>query len=381
MNGQIIVTGANILRNPAVNTNSNGGNDGQGTLRVQNGQQAFDADDIVVFDVLNLTADGEVSGASAFTGITVYEDLSAFQAGTAKFTYTPQNPGQTANVQNDISGLGDGYVRFNANVLRSSDPGAPNINQLFVAGGRDLLTEIAAGPIFFDRNQDFDFDGDGAIDPGTIEEGNNQYFAGTGSAICFVTGTLILTPNGAVPVERLHAGDRVITRDHGAQPIQWVGAQPIPPVRAAAPIRFDTGALDNDRPLLVSPNHRILLSGPDVALICDAPEVLIGAKKLVGAAGVSVARGDGLSYHHMLCAHHELIYADGALAETLHPGRQALRAMSDLGLAVPLSAARSASALVRPEATPAQAALLRQLYAPNTLSTTGRNRPIVASTS
>ncbi|MEL6587629.1 MAG: type I secretion protein, partial [Pseudomonadota bacterium] len=152
MDGQIIVTGANVLRNPAIGTNSSGGNDGQGTLRIENGQPVFAPDDIVVFDVANVTAAGEVSGASGFVGITVFEDAAAFAAGTPKFTYVPQNPGQQANVQSDLSGLGDGYVRFNANVLISRDPGAPNFNQLIVAGGRDLVSDIQDGPVLFDRN-------------------------------------------------------------------------------------------------------------------------------------------------------------------------------------------------------------------------------------
>ncbi|MBL4556858.1 MAG: Hint domain-containing protein [Rhodobacteraceae bacterium] len=40
--------------------------------------------------------------------------------------------------------------------------------------------------------------------------------------VCFVAGTLIATPAGAVPVEGLRPGDLVETWDQGAQPVRWV---------------------------------------------------------------------------------------------------------------------------------------------------------------
>ncbi|MEM7641589.1 MAG: Hint domain-containing protein [Pseudomonadota bacterium] len=328
MDGQIVVTGANILRNPAVNTRSGGGNDGQGTIRIQNGQQVFDSDDIVVFHVRNLTADGEVSGASGFTGITVFEDFAAFQAGTPKFTYTPQNPGQTANVQSDLSGLGDGYVRFNANVLRSSDPDAPNFNQLIVAGDRDLVSEIAQGPVMFDRNQDFDFDGDGTIAPGSIEDGNNLYAIGTGGPlICFAEGTPILTPSGAVPVQDLAPGDRVVTRDHGAQAIAWHGHRTVPGTGRFAPIRFAPGAIGNAAPLRVSPQHRVLLRGALTQLWVGHREVLVPAKHLVNDRTIRPDPCPSVTYHHLLFDGHEIVQAAGAWTESLHPGTVALDAL------------------------------------------------------
>lgn len=329
MNGQIIVTGANILRDPQVGTNSNGGNDGQGTARIDAGQQVFDSDAIVVFDVQNVTADGEVSGASGFSGITVFNSAADFAAGIPTFTFAPQNPGQTANVQSDVSGLGDGYVRFNANVLQSSEPGAPSFNQLIIAGDRDLVSEIAVGPVLFDRNQDFDFNGDGLINASTIEEGNNLYALGTGSIICFAEGAPILTPQGYRPVEALGVGDRVITRDHGAQPIVWVGSREVAGTGALAPIRFAPGALGNAWAFRVSPNHRMLISGAMADLTMGLPEVLVPAKHLVNDQTIRSAPCDAVTYHHFLLAGHEIVDVAGALSESLHPGAEALDMMGE----------------------------------------------------
>lgn len=326
MDGQIVVTGANILRDPAVNTNSSGGNDGQGTISIQSGQQVFETDDIVVFNVVDLTAESQVDGGSGFVGITVYDSAADYMNGIAKYSYTPMNPGQEASVQSDISGLGDGYVRFNANVLVSSDPSAPRFNQLIVAGGRDLVSEIASGPVRFDRNQDFDFDGDGTIDPGTIEEGDNLYATAqnTFTMVCFAEGTPILTPDGYRGVETLVAGDRVVTRDHGAQAIVWHGARQVAGVGAMAPIRFEAGAIGNRLPLYLSPQHRVLVSGARVMLDTGTDEALVAACHLVDDHRIRPAPRPTVTYHHLLCRMHEVLDAGGAFVESLHPGHQAM---------------------------------------------------------
>lgn len=65
---------------------------------------------------------------------------------------------------------------------------------------------------------------------------------------CFLSGTLIATPDGEVPVETLRAGDLVLTRDHGAQPLVWTSHSAVsrevldraPNLRA---IRIEAGAL------------------------------------------------------------------------------------------------------------------------------------------
>uniref|UniRef100_UPI00178CEACB Hint domain-containing protein n=1 Tax=Falsirhodobacter sp. alg1 TaxID=1472418 RepID=UPI00178CEACB len=43
------------------------------------------------------------------------------------------------------------------------------------------------------------------------------------ASFCFTAGTSILTQDGLRSVEDLKVGDMVMTRDHGAQPLIWVG--------------------------------------------------------------------------------------------------------------------------------------------------------------
>jgi len=78
---------------------------------------------------------------------------------------------------------------------------------------------------------------------------------------CLVAGTMVLTPEGEKPVEMLRLGDRVMTRDCGAQPIRWIGARSVVGNAEFAPVRFAPGAIGNTRALHVSPQHRILMTG------------------------------------------------------------------------------------------------------------------------
>ncbi|MFT6451936.1 MAG: hypothetical protein ACJA06_001423, partial [Halocynthiibacter sp.] len=77
--------------------------------------------------------------------------------------------------------------------------------------------------------------------------------------VCFRAGTLISAARGLVPVESLIAGDKIQTLDNGYQPILWAGQSEVRGTGAMAPVRFETGVLGNDRPLFVSPQHRMLM--------------------------------------------------------------------------------------------------------------------------
>src|SRR6056297_2625673 len=88
-----------------------------------------------------------------------------------------------------------------------------------------------------------------------------------GMILCFTAGTMIDTPLGPRPVERLAAGDAVLTLDHGAQPLLWAGGSAFDAAALRArprltPIRIPAGALgpgNLSRDTLVSPQHRLLL--------------------------------------------------------------------------------------------------------------------------
>lgn len=137
---------------------------------------------------------------------------------------------------------------------------------------------------------------------------------------CFTLGTLIRTPEGEVAVECLKSGDLVATMDHGPQPLRWVGAQTVDATGAFAPVRFERGAMGNDRPLLVSPQHRMLWQGSQAELLFAQAEVLVPAIHLVGMRGVTRAPMPMIRYLHLLFDRHEIIFSAGVASESFHPG-------------------------------------------------------------
>ena len=138
--------------------------------------------------------------------------------------------------------------------------------------------------------------------------------------ICFTPGTLILCPEGERLVEDLRVGDLVMTMDHGLQPIRWIGRQTRAAIGRMAPIRINQGVLGAERNLEVSPQHRLLLSGPDAELLFGESEVLVAAKHLVDGEGITIRQGGEVEYIHLLFDYHEIIWADGVQAESLFLG-------------------------------------------------------------
>lgn len=152
--------------------------------------------------------------------------------------------------------------------------------------------------------------------------------------VCFVLGTLIDTPHGPTPVERLAPGDAVLTLDHGAQPIcrVWSGLVSVTRQivsRGAAPVIIPAhvfGASRPLRPLRVSPQHRLLLNSPVARRMFGSDDVLIAAKRLVGIDGIGTSAVTGpVRYFHFALARHEIVFAEGLPAESLYLGREARR--------------------------------------------------------
>lgn len=134
---------------------------------------------------------------------------------------------------------------------------------------------------------------------------------------CFAAGTLISTPNGAVAVERLAIGDLVVTAQNGAMPIRWIGHRRFAAKGKLAPICIAKGALGNTRDLLVSPMHRLAISGLPVAALFAQEEVLVPAEALLDGDRIYRKSGGEVTYYHILLDSHEILLAEGAWAESL----------------------------------------------------------------
>ncbi|TRW99117.1 Hint domain-containing protein [Paracoccus sp. M683] len=165
---------------------------------------------------------------------------------------------------------------------------------------------------------------------------NREYIEDIVTVPCFAAGTMIRTPDGEVPVEGLKVGDLVLTRDHGARPIRWVGSRHFSAAELDAetrlrPIRISAGALAQTTPeqdLMVSPQHRVLVRSRIAQRMFGTDEVLVAAKQLVMLEGIDVdAAEGGVTYHHVMFDEHEVVFSNGAETESLYAGEQALRSV------------------------------------------------------
>lgn len=137
---------------------------------------------------------------------------------------------------------------------------------------------------------------------------------------CFAAGTLIETERGMTPIEKIEVGDMVFTLDNGYQSVRWRGTRGVPALDKRAPIRFAPGAMGNAKELLVSPQHRILVSGWRAELFFGEDEVLVAATHLVNADTIHRAPRRFIEYHHLMFDAHEIVLADGVPSESFYPG-------------------------------------------------------------
>lgn len=159
-----------------------------------------------------------------------------------------------------------------------------------------------------------------------------------GGVICFTPGTRIATPYGAVPVEELREGDKVLTKDNGPQEILWTGARRMSGARLYTtpelrPIRIRAGAFGLDRPdatLLVSPEHRLVVKGRVAQALFNTPEVLVMARDLIDGGSVRQdMRLKEVVYVHLLLETHQVIWANSVECESFHPANAALSALTE----------------------------------------------------
>ncbi|WP_370634872.1 Hint domain-containing protein [Cognatishimia sp. MH4019] len=154
---------------------------------------------------------------------------------------------------------------------------------------------------------------------------------------CFTPGTTIATPKGERLVEELRVGDKIITRDNGLQEIRWLGAKTMDWKALSGephlkPILIRAGSLGNglpERDMLVSPNHRVLVSNDKTALYFEEREVLAAAKHLVNNNGVHEVDTMGTTYIHFMFDQHEVVLSNGSWTESFQPGDYSLKGIGN----------------------------------------------------
>jgi Hint domain-containing protein len=139
---------------------------------------------------------------------------------------------------------------------------------------------------------------------------------GGGRGHCFLRGTLIQTPDGEIPIEQLKVGTVVDTL-RGPMPVKWIGRQKFEKTTTSwhwsiAPIRIKRFALSDQYPrrdLILSPHHSLFIDG-----------LLMPVQWLVNGSTITFADTDNreaIEYFHIEMETHEVVFAEGAPAETL----------------------------------------------------------------
>jgi len=154
--------------------------------------------------------------------------------------------------------------------------------------------------------------------------------------VCFVRGTMIETDSGLTAVEDLRAGTLVRTSDGGFKPLRLalsrkISATALRTNPKLAPVRIMAGALGNSLPqrdLLVSRQHRMLVSSKICERMFGQTDVLLAAHQLTELPGIFTEPGYGeVEYFHLVFDRHEVIYAEGAPTESFFPGPEAIKSM------------------------------------------------------
>ncbi len=239
----------------------------------------------------------------------------------------------TLVAMDDVSNLyptGSKTLDLLANDINSTS-GTLRITQI---NGQDV---VAGSTVTLATGQTVLVNADGTITvtgDGDVEEVNFTYTVGNGqgqgdtgfvtlnSIPCFVRGARILCERGEVPVEDLHVGDLVLTRDDGAQPLRWIGHREVAGTGAFAPVRIAANTFGSHRELWVSPQHRVLIRDSLAELLFGEREVLVAAKDLVNDRSVRRVEVESVDYFHLLFDRHQVIVSEGLPTESFLPGPQ-----------------------------------------------------------
>ncbi|MDQ2089811.1 Hint domain-containing protein [Marimonas arenosa] len=221
----------------------------------------------------------------------------------------------------DISfgGPGGAHVLTDAVVIRS-DATPDGTGGVIVFEGRDEngdLTQVV-------WTSDFDleswyFDNFVAGQPPQFYT-TDQNAAYSHSFVCFAGDTRIATALGGICAADLWEGDRLETLDAGSQPVLWMRRRQVAGQGADAPVLFSPGTIGNFAPLRLSQQHRVLVRSPLAELMFGSSEVLVPAKAMVNGVDIRIDPCARIEYVHMLLPAHHLVFAEGALCESLLPG-------------------------------------------------------------
>jgi len=314
-------------------------------------------DDVTVtFDQsFNFMTDTMVTEYNAGTGpyagdlSTAGTSLGDAYGSNEQFTLSLQLPNSDLDLQLDPLALAGG------NITRSnpSNPATARLREWYDGdrqdgvtesgfqsqGVEDFFTKMANDFATYGYVGEFDDISSETLEVDRIYAGATNFRSGV---TCFTTGALIRTPAGDVKVEDIRIGDEITTMNNGTQKVRWVGRTTITEETLTqfpdqyAPIRIKKGVMGNDRDLLISPQHRMLVRMGDFNYVDLALEkfeqtsALVAAKALVNGDDIFVDQDQGdVTYFHIMFDNHEVVFAENAPSESFYIGQHGQEVMSE----------------------------------------------------
>ncbi|MEW9918060.1 Hint domain-containing protein [Marimonas sp. MJW-29] len=134
--------------------------------------------------------------------------------------------------------------------------------------------------------------------------------------------TPLATPWGYKPARKLRRGDTVLTRDDGTVPVLQSVRRTVPARGSYQPVRLRAPYFGLQQDIIVAPDQRLIIDGPEVEYLFSQEAVLVPARHLVnGFAALKEPCGPTITYTQLLLPRHETLIAAGASVESLYIGR------------------------------------------------------------
>lgn len=134
--------------------------------------------------------------------------------------------------------------------------------------------------------------------------------------------TPIETPWGHTEAGKLRRGDTVHTRSNGVVPVLQRVARIVPARGSFQPVRLRAPYFGLREDIIVAPDQRLLIDGPEVEYLFNQEAVLVPARHLINGFAAAVEPcGPMIRYDQFVLPDHETLIAAGTAVESLYIGR------------------------------------------------------------
>ncbi len=130
------------------------------------------------------------------------------------------------------------------------------------------------------------------------------------------------TGRGFAGAGQFRRGDLVQTMESGLVPVLGTVSRVVPAKGSFEPVRLRAPYFGLQQDIIVAPDQRMVIGGPEVEYMFGHEAVLVPARHLVnGVSAISGAPTPTVTYHQLILPAHESMVAAGCPVESLYLGR------------------------------------------------------------